>query len=227
MKKALTILLVGLSSALARAAPAPDGRGMPARAAHPDAGPPTLGGTLQEYTDRTDDAPTTAKRGPDHDDDDGAGGLDKRWDKEEWSKADVICSEKQWGLVHNLAYNDVIDMYEKTWRKGSLVVLPEGPRKCMELFCQYETAFFACNDHAKSYTIQDGMVISHGIREMWKRCHNNQLDDMIGAQIFSPNNWNIIMRRDVSCGPDRGGFALKARGTGHRGGGNAHQGPDE
>ncbi|OAQ81486.1 hypothetical protein VFPBJ_04070 [Purpureocillium lilacinum] len=213
--KALTLSL-GIF-ALARAAPAPSPDPLSGATivdqqvtvqVFPDQPPVTLNGTLQEVEaqlrqlnpdwDSTTASGSNQARAAVPDDVNAAAGLEKRAD-EDWSKAKVICSQGNWGYVNNLAYNEIVNIYENSWRSNTAAVLRPGPKKCGRLYCAYRTAFYACNDNAEKYSVHDFTVMSHAIREMWKRCGNNELHDMKGAQIFSPNKWNIIMEQNLDC----------------------------
>ncbi|KAJ6438153.1 reverse transcriptase [Purpureocillium lavendulum] len=125
-----------------------------------------------------------------------AGDLDKRAE-EKWDTAKVICSRDKWGEVNPMAYNEIVDKYENTWRANTVAMLPKGPRKCSKVACSYHTAFYVCNDNAEEARLDSFRTISDAIRAMWKRCGNAELHDMFGAQIFSPNNWNVIMEQDT------------------------------
>jgi len=160
--KALTLSL-GIF-ALARAAPAPSPDPLSGATivdqqvtvqVFPDQPPVTLNGTLQEVEaqlrqlnpdwDSTTASGSNQARAAVPDDVNAAAGLEKRVD-EDWSKAKVICSQGNWGYVNNLAYNEIVNIYENSWRSNTAAVLRPGPKKCGRLYCAYRTAFYACND---------------------------------------------------------------------------------
>ncbi|KAH6617586.1 hypothetical protein F5144DRAFT_607077 [Chaetomium tenue] len=77
------------------------------------------------------------------------------------------------------------------------VRVPPGPRMCSRVSCSYDAAVWVCNDRTDELHLNAFADIADGVSYIIGRCATNAWGTtQVAGQVFHPDHWNVIVRRD-------------------------------
>ncbi|EAQ84399.1 predicted protein [Chaetomium globosum CBS 148.51] len=99
-----------------------------------------------------------------------------------------------WPYAYMAAYWEGLDYLRSIMGQ---VRVPPGPRMCSRVSCSYDAAVWICNDRTDELHLNAFADIADGVSYIISRCATNAWGArQVAGQVFHPDHWNVIVRRD-------------------------------